>query len=154
MTLESEMQLLGFGHPAFAVGSHVSGGSTKPLPQEGLQLLSLSALQPDGQQLSSSAQPVMVPASAPASAPLTHSRWHPVPLRTNSEQPWFGHVVGQDAPPPASPTGSSHFSPVSRTPLPQKGLQSGSLVELHGPAPPPGQHPSPVALQALMVPAT
>src|SRR5260370_34419710 len=99
-----------------ALGSHVSGGSTTPLPQLGMQSLSFNALHPGGQQLSPLAQPVMVPPSAPASAALTHSRWQPVPLRTNSAQNWFGQVVGHGVPLP-----SSHCSPDSRTPLPPNG---------------------------------
>src|SRR5437762_13398343 len=112
-----------------ALGSHTSGGSTTPLPQLGVQLLSFNALHIGGQLWSLFAQPVMVPPSAPASPALTHSRWQPVPFRTNSAQPWFGQVVGHGVPAPASPVPSSHFSPDSRTPLPQKGMQSGSLVE-------------------------
>src|SRR3954471_10011075 len=52
--------------------SQVSGASTTPLPHLGEQLLSFSALHALGQQLSSLAHPVMLPAS-------THWRWHCVP---------------------------------------------------------------------------
>src|SRR4051794_37630307 len=80
LLLNTRMNSLSEKHDV-AVGqlrSHVSGGSVTLLPHTGEQLLSLSALQLDGQQPSSLTQPVIVPPPSALGA-LTHCRWQPVP---------------------------------------------------------------------------
>ena len=100
-------------------GSQVSFGSMIEFPHTGLQLLSLLALQPPGQQESPLVQVVMVLA-------FTHSAVQAaaVPCSVRSWQPTGGQLVGQLAP--------SHFSPhaLSVTLFPQLQVQSLSLVEL------------------------
>jgi hypothetical protein len=166
-------------------GSHFSAASTTELPHTGVQLLSLLALQAEGQQPSPLAQAVCMPAAthwavqaaavpcsvrswqptggqlagqllpsqvsaqAGSVTPLpqrqqpspfaqvvittsfTHSalHWAAVPCRRRVWQPIAGQLVGQLP---------SHFSPVSTTPLPQRGAQSLSLLALQ----PVGQQPS------------
>jgi hypothetical protein len=90
-----------------------------------VQLWSLLALQPDGQQPSPFLHVVSV-------APFTHWAAHPVPISVRSWQPMAGQVVGQLP---------SHFSPqaASTTPLPHWQLQSLSLTLVQ----PEAQQPSP-----------
>jgi hypothetical protein len=98
------------------------------LPHTGAQSLSTFALHiVAGQHPSLFVPQPIVPLS-------THLAWHPEPCNERLVHPWFGHDVGQLP---------SQTSPASITPLPQKGEQSLSLVELHVPIPMPGQHESP-----------
>jgi len=94
--------------------------------------LSAIAVHPAGQQASLFVPHAIVPA-------LTHWRWHPVPCRVRSVQPWLGHDVGHIVP--------SHVSPGSSTPLPHTAEQSVSFTALQ----PDGQQPSPLA-QVICVP--
>ena len=114
-------------------GSQVSPGSMMPLPQTALQLLSLLALQPGGQQLSPLAHATMgvcVQAALQVAA---------LPVITSAVQGLPSlQVVGQVA-------GGSQVSPGSTTPLPQVELQSLSLLCVH----PLGQQ-----LSLLMQPTT
>jgi hypothetical protein len=105
--------------------SHFSGASTIPLPQTGLQSLSLLALQPGAQQPSPPVQAVI--------AVWPHWTLHLLaePDRTSTVQALLSsQLVGQLP---------SHVSPASTTLLPQVDEQSLSLPELH----PDGQQPSP-----------
>jgi hypothetical protein len=112
--------------------SHFSPASTTPLPQTGVQSLSLSELQapvpPPGQQLSLLMHAVTVPL-------FWHAAWHVPPLTSaRSWQPMGGHDIGHDE-------SGSHVSPPSTMPLPHKAGQSTSRLAidvLH----PVGQQPS------------
>jgi hypothetical protein len=107
-------------------GSQVSLPSLVPLPQTTRQSLSVSGVQPIGQQPSPSVQPVIWPDSAQRAV-----HWSAAPCRTKPVQARLGQAVGQLP-------GGSQVSPGSMTPLPQLMLQSASLVELHAA----GQQPS------------
>jgi hypothetical protein len=103
--------------------SQASPASTKLFQQTPTQLLSLVALQPDGQQPSPLVHDVI--------AVKVHARVHPVPVNVSAvhELPSV-HEVGQLP---------SQVSPASTTPFPQVGTQLLSLLALH----PLGQHASP-----------
>ena len=102
--------------PAAIPVSHVSPGSTTPLPQVDVQSSSVVASAPAGQQPSPSAGAVI--------GALSHCTEQSVPLRTSevqaspSSQP-VGHA-------PASPAAmsGSHSSPSSSTPLPHSSWHS------------------------------
>ena len=106
--------------------SQVSPASMTPLPQRGAQSLSLVALQPVGQQPSEKAQVACVPSSAQRAVQAAA-----VPVSLRRAQPLHGHEAGQL-------DGGSQASPLSTTPLPQRGAQSPSLVASHAG----GQQPS------------
>jgi hypothetical protein len=115
-------------------GSQVSPASTTELPQTGVQLLSVLALQPDGQQPSPFVQAVTAVvfthlAVQAAAVPCSMRSWHPT----------GGQLEGQLAP--------SHVSlqAGSVTPLPHWQAQSLSLAVVH----PEAQQPSPL-VQAVM----
>jgi hypothetical protein len=97
--------------------SHVSPISTTLLPHEGMQLLSLFALQPLGQHESPPAHIVI--------AGCVHATLHCVGLPVSTsfvhELPSLAHVVRQLP---------SQLSPDSTTPLPQTGVQLPSLLAL------------------------
>jgi len=103
-------------------GSQVSPISTTPFPQVALQLGSLVALQPDGQQPSSGPQAVMSRYMQRAvqfsTLPTRACVVHGLPS---------SQLVGQA---PARPAGMalSQASPGSTTPLPHEGEQSGSVA--------------------------
>jgi hypothetical protein len=120
-----------------ATGSQVSPISMAPLPHMAGQLLSLLRLQPEaGQQPSPLAHIVIVPSA-------THSavHWPALPTSRRRLQPMAGQAVGQSAP--------SHFSLPSRTPLPQRALQSLSFTLVQ----PLAQQLSPF-MQAVISPAS
>jgi hypothetical protein len=112
--------------------SHLSGASVTPLPHTGVQALSLTALQPDGQQESPLPHTVM--------GAWPQARLHvPAPPEVVSDVQLFPslHEAGQLP---------SHVSPGSTTALPQTAGQSLSLLRLQ----PDGQQPSP-PVQAVML---
>jgi hypothetical protein len=103
--------------------SHVSPISTTMLPHVGMQLPSLFALQPAGQQPSPPVHMVI--------GVKVHARVHIDPVNMSAVQEFMSlHVVGQFP---------SHVSPISTTMFPQTGAQSSSLVWLQ----PGAQQPSP-----------
>jgi hypothetical protein len=110
-----------------AGGSQVSPASTTLLPQAGRQLLSLLALQPEGQQPSPWVQVVMlvVPQIAVQVAALPESESMVQGLPSSQEE-------GQEP-------GGSQVSPGSTTLLPHTGEQLESVLALQ----PEGQQPSP-----------
>jgi hypothetical protein len=114
--------------------SHVSPASTTPLPHTAMQFGSLIMLQPLGQQESPATQAVI--------AGCVHWTLHmpTVPVSTSfvHEFPSFAQVVGQLP---------SHVSPGSTTPLPQIGMQFGSVFALQLAA----QHESPARHCAIAV---
>ena len=112
-----------------AVGpSHFSLPSRTPLPQRALQSLSLVLLQADGQQPSPLAQAVCMPSSTQRAVQLSA-----LPSSLRRPQPFQGQLRGHI-------DGGSQVSPASMAPLPQRAVQSLSLVALQ----PPGQQPSPL----------
>jgi hypothetical protein len=117
--------------------SHFSlqAGSVVPLPQRQVQSLSLTVVQPEAQHMSPDMQAAMT-------VSFTHSalHWAALPVRRRVWQPIAGQLVGQLP---------SHFSPGSTTPLPQRTMQSLSLVLLQAA----GQQPSPRA-HMLWVPSS
>src|SRR4051812_44321953 len=114
--------------------SHASAGSTTPLPQTMGQSLSVSLLQPMGQQSSPLTHAVMGCGSQRTlhmeGSPSILSDWH-----------WLGasHEEGQAPGPPAEIPGSHVSLGDSTTPLPQTNGQSLSRLWL----PFAGQQPSP-----------
>ncbi len=117
--------------------SHVSGGSTTPLPQVAEHSASFNALQPGGQQPSPVAHAVIgaLLHAAAHPEPTSLSRVHAIP----SLQP-EGQAPGPDE------IAVSQVSGGSTTPLPHEAEQSLSFTASH----PDGQHPSPDA-HAVMV---
>jgi hypothetical protein len=107
--------------------SHVSPGSCIPFPHVA-QSRSFWTTQPSGQHASPVPQVVIVDA--------THSCWHAVPACVETLHPFVRHVAGHL--PAPSAIAVSHFSPGSRTPLPQAAWQSLSFAALQ----PVGQQPS------------
>jgi hypothetical protein len=108
-----------FGHELGQLPSHCSPASTTPLPQTGVQSLSLSELQvpepPPGQQLSPFTHAVTV-------LPFWHDAAHvPPPTSVRSWQPIGGHDIGHEE-------SGSQVSPDSTTPLPQLAGQSTSRL--------------------------
>jgi hypothetical protein len=86
------------------------------LPHTAVQLLSLTALQPVGQHVSSLTHRVCVP-------DVWHTARHVPPLASDrSVQACCGHAVGHDA-------SGSHVSPTSTMPLPHVAGQSTSRLE-------------------------
>jgi hypothetical protein len=110
-------------------------GSTTPLPQRQAQSLSLTLVQPDGQQPSPFVQAPMTVLFTQAAVQAAAD-----PCSVRSWQPIAGHDDGQLP---------SHVSPASTAPLPQRGAQSLSLLALQ----PDGQQPSPFA-QAVCAPSS
>jgi hypothetical protein len=112
MLSASSTQVLAVGQ----LPSHVSPGSTTPLPHTGAQSLSVVALHPVvGQQPSPFTHLVCVPVS-------THAARHVPPFDSaRSVHATCGHEVGQLP---------SQSSPASTTPLPHTGVQLLSLREL------------------------
>jgi hypothetical protein len=123
------------GQPA---PSHFSpqAASTMPLPQLQVHSASLLRLQAGGQQPSPLPHVLM-------SSSFTHSasHWAALPCNFRRWQPMAGQLVGQSVP--------SHFSLPSRTPLPQRVVQSVSLVLLQTD----GQQPSPF-MHAVSTPSS
>jgi hypothetical protein len=118
-----------FGHDVGQLApSQSSPISRTPFPQTGAQSLSLSELQPLGQQPSAFLHAVSVP-------DVWHCAWHVPPLaRVRNVHPTCGHDIGHDE-------SGSHVSPRSTIPLPHVAGQSTSRFEgevLH----PGGQQPS------------
>lgn len=115
-------------------GSHFSPASTTEFPQTGVQLLSLLALQVEGQQPSPFAQALIT-------VVLTHLAVQAaaVPCSARSWQPTAGQLVGQLAPSQLS------LQAASVTPLPHWQAQSLSFAVVQ----PEAQQPSPF-VQVLM----
>ena len=139
----SEKQLVAVGQ----LPSHISGGSVTLLPHTGEQLLSLSALQPDGQQLSLLMQPVaiMLPPSGPPGA-LRIGLGTRCLAGCEADTPGWGTSSDRRDPRPRRSLEARRARPTRRRRCRRRG---GGLwlFALH----PDAQHPSPF-VQVVMVP--